>query len=127
VEDIMMLHSLFPKQVRCVVGRLKNETLAGVVIFCTPKVVHTQYMGSTVLGREVGALTAIVERSVNRSKDCGARYFNFGISNDNEGMTLNEGLHWFKTSFGAGGVAHEFYELDLKQGLSAGTSDHLTL
>jgi hypothetical protein len=32
---------------------------------------------------------------------------------------LNEGLYKFKTSFGASGIAHEFYELDLHAGCAA--------
>ena len=43
----------------------------------------------------------------------GACYFDFGISNEDEGRVLNEGLYRFKYEFGAGSAVHEFYELDL--------------
>jgi hypothetical protein len=46
----------------------------------------------------------------------GARYFDFGVSNEQGGQILNEGLYRFKMSFGAGGVVHEFYEVALMRG-----------
>jgi hypothetical protein len=51
--------------------------------------------------------------------DLGARYFDFGVSNEQEGRILNEGLYRFKTSFGAGGVAQEFYKVELNTATGA--------
>jgi hypothetical protein len=48
-----------------------------------------------------------------------ARYFDFGVSNEKQGWMLNEGLYRFKASFGAGGVAQEFYEVTLDKSKSA--------
>ena len=42
--------------------------------------------------------------------------FKSWVSNEQEGKILNERLHRFKTSFGAGGVVHEFYEVELERG-----------
>jgi hypothetical protein len=56
---------------------------------------------------------------VGKSMDLGARYFDFGVSNEQEGRILNEGLYRFKTSFGAGGVAQEFYEVELNTATGA--------
>lgn len=113
LEEIQHLQSLFPEQIECVVGMIKNEVVAGVVLFCTPLVVHAQYIGSSTLGREASATTAVLERAIEKAKERGARYFDFGISTEDKGRVLNEGLQQFKTSFGAGGVAYEFYDLDL--------------
>jgi hypothetical protein len=41
-------------------------------------------------------------------------YFDFGISTENEGMRLNEGLMSNKEGFGARAVVHDFYELSLE-------------
>ena len=114
LEEIKRLQIMFPKQIECVVGMMKDEVVAGVVLFRTPQVVHAQYIGSSALGQEADALTAVLEHVIEKSKEWGAHYFDFGVSTEDEGRRLNAGLHRFKTSFGAGAVAYEFYELGLK-------------
>lgn len=42
------------------------------------------------------------------------KYFDFGISTENKGIYLNKGLISFKEGFGARGVVHDFYEVDIK-------------
>jgi len=118
LEEIKRLQSMFPEQIECVVGKLKDEIVAGAILFRTPRVIHAQYIGSTALSREVAAVTAVLEQAIGKSKEWGARYFDFGISTEDEGRRLNAGLHRFKVSFGAGAVVHEFYELDLKNAVS---------
>jgi hypothetical protein len=118
LAEITHLQSMFPEEIECVVGRVEDEIVAGIVLFRMPQVVHAQYIGSTTLGQEVGALTAVIDWAIEKSKKRGARYFDFGISDNPITRELNEGLHKFKTSFGAGGVVHEFYELGLKYGSS---------
>jgi hypothetical protein len=39
-------------------------------------------------------------------------YFDFGISNENEGKNINLGLLNWKQSFGASPIVHDFYEID---------------
>ena len=39
-------------------------------------------------------------------------FFDFGISNENQGRKLNQGLSYWKESFGAGTVVHDFYEVE---------------
>jgi GNAT superfamily N-acetyltransferase len=114
LDEIIRLHGLFPKEIEFVVGLLGPRLVAGVVLFSTPQVVHTQYMASSPEGQNTGALDALLEHSIQKARSRGARYFDFGISNEKEGTILNEGLYQFKSEFGAGGVAHEFYELNLR-------------
>ena len=116
LEEIAFLHSRFPDQIGCTVGTVGHRVAAGVVLFHTPRVAHVQYSASTAAGNSVGAPTAVVNYAMEKAEKLGARYFDFGVSNEREGRVLNEGLYRFKTSFGAGGVAHEFYEVELKRG-----------
>lgn len=37
-------------------------------------------------------------------------WFDFGVSNEEEGRVLNEGLVAYKEAFGARAVVHDFYE-----------------
>jgi len=116
LEEITHLQTSFSEQIRCIVGLISHRVVAGVVLFQTPRVVHVQYSASTVEGNSLGASTAIIDYAIAKSIDLGARYFDFGVSNEQEGQILNEGLYRFKTSFGAGGVVHEFYEVNLVRG-----------
>lgn len=116
LEEITFLQSRFPEQIRCIVGAIGDRVVTGVVLFHSPRVAHVQYSASTAAGNSVGASTMVMDYATGKSADLGARYFDFGISNEQEGRILNEGLYRFKTSFGAGGVVHEFYEVELERG-----------
>jgi hypothetical protein len=111
--EIERLHSLFPDEIVFVAALVGGRVEAGVVLFATPRVLHAQYIASSGAGQELCALDATFEHCIARARERRARFFDFGISNEDEGRRLNAGLHQFKTEFGAGGVAHEFYELDL--------------
>jgi hypothetical protein len=113
IEEIKYLQRKFPEQIRCIVGIVGHRVVAGVVLFQTPRVVHVQYSASTAEGNSVGASTAVIDYAIEKGMNFEARYFDFGVSNEQEGRVLNDGLYRFKTSFGAGGVAHEFYEVEL--------------
>ncbi len=113
LDEITYLQNRFPEQIRCVVAALGHRVLAGVVLFATYRVVHVQYSASTAEGNSVGASTAVMNYAMGDGTRPRARYFDFGVSNEQEGWVLNEGLYRFKASFGAGGVAQEFYEVAL--------------
>jgi len=116
LEEIMLLAERFPANIRCVCGRLNDQIVAGVVIFITPMTHHAQYIASSEQGYVVSALDMIFEHSIEtatRENNC---WFDFGISNENQGKVLNDSLYRFKSEFGGGGTVHEFYELDLKIG-----------
>jgi hypothetical protein len=109
--EIRYLHSLFPENIKFVVGLLGNEVVAGVVLFVTATVVHAQYIAASAAGYDASALDALLENCIKEARALGVRYFDFGISNEAGGRYLNSGLYQFKVEFGGGGVAHEFYEL----------------
>jgi hypothetical protein len=111
--EITYLHSLFPANIKFAVGLLNGQVVAGITLFIAPPVVHAQYIASSSAGYEVCALDALLEHCIGEAKQFDARYFDFGISNEDEGNSLNSGLYQFKIEFGAGGVVHEFYEIAL--------------
>ncbi len=65
----------------------------------------------TMRGGADGALDLLLETLISDATVAGKRFFSFGISN--VGKQLNAGLHAFKLGFGAGGLVHHTYELDL--------------
>jgi hypothetical protein len=113
VDEIRALIELFPDAIEVVVARLAGEVVAGVVLFCTSRVVHAQYIASTEEGRKASALDATVEHCIGLATSAGARFFDFGISTESGGRVLNGGLHAFKSEFGGGGVIHTFHDLEL--------------
>ena len=113
-EELALLHQRFPEQIRVAWASHGGTPVAAVVLFNTRQVWHAQYIASSELGYETHALDAIFDAAISRATEAGARYFDFGTSNEDAGKTLNSGLYRFKSEFGGGGVAHEFYQLNLQ-------------
>lgn len=113
LDEIALLASRFPANIRCACAVLDGVIVAGVVLFLTPTVVHTQYIAANDAGRNASALDLIMESCIDLGVENGTRWFDFGISNEQEGAFLNDGLYRFKNGFGGGGYVHEFYEIDL--------------
>lgn len=112
LAEIQTLIKRFPDniQLRCAVQA--GQVVAGTLLFVTSRVLHSQYIASNAAGQEANALDAVFQHCIETAAP-GNRYFDFGISNENDGQVLNEGLYRFKTEFGGGGVVHEFYRLAL--------------
>jgi hypothetical protein len=113
-EEISMLASRFPDNIKLYASFLGDEMLAGVVVFDTPQTVHAQYIASGEKGRNKGALDAVFDHLINQ-KYSHKNYFDFGISTENNGLVLNEGLISQKQEFGGRTVTYDFYELDIRQ------------
>lgn len=111
--EIRELRERLPDEIHFVVARHDGEPVAGVVLFDGPRVSHAQYIASTEAGNRLGALDAVFDHCLGRAARLGARFFDFGTSNREQGLVLNDGLYEFKAQFGGGGVAYEHYELDL--------------
>ncbi len=113
LEELDMLRERFPQEivVRCA---LKDGVVeAGVILFNAARVWHAQYIAASEAAYEMSALDAVFEATILEAQEVGARYFDFGTSNEDGGKVLNDGLYRFKSEFGGGGVAHEFFELAL--------------
>ncbi|MGK2953007.1 MAG: GNAT family N-acetyltransferase [Thiobacillus sp.] len=113
VEEILLLAVRFPAEITFRVARVEGRVVAGVVLFSCGLTVHAQYIAASPFGTEFSALDQVLSDSIDQANAAGARYFDFGISTDAEGAILNEGLYQFKSEFGASGVVHEFFDLDL--------------
>lgn len=109
-EELELLMSRFPENIKIAEIRLGGELLGGVCLYITPMVTHTQYIASTQRGRELNALSLLFDRLMS---DAGAksRYFDFGTSNEDHGRRLNEGLLRQKASYGGSGVTFDRWSL----------------
>lgn len=112
-DEICILRELFPDQISCMTGLSKGRVIAGLVLFHTPSVTRAQYSAADLEAREISALDLVFEIAITDSVHRGARYFDFGNSNENDGTVLNEGLYRYKIGLGAGGIIQGFYEVVL--------------
>jgi hypothetical protein len=113
LDELALLLDRFPEQIAMRCALLEDRVAAGVVFFNSLNVWHAQYTAASERGYEVSALDAVFESAIESAQRASARYFDFGVSTEDSGRTLNDGLYRFKSEFGGGGMVHEFYELDL--------------
>lgn len=112
LSEIQYLHSIFKDNIKLFGAFKGSKMLAGVVIFNSRTVAHAQYIASSDEGRECGALDLIFDHLITdiyANKDC----FSFGISTEQDGTILNEGLINQKEGFGARATVFDTYEFDL--------------
>lgn len=110
--ELRLLQSLFPENIKLYVAQKEDRIIAGTVVYATPQVIHTQYLANSEEGRTCGALDLIIDNLVSdvyRDK----LYFDFGISTEDGGHYLNEGLAIQKQEFGARGIVYEEFTIRL--------------
>ncbi len=113
LEEIRLLQERFPKNIECRGAYLDGQPVAGTLLFVSGPVAHTQYLASSDLGRESSALDLAIDQSIEEFTNRGFEYFNFGISTEDQGRVLNEGLVFHKEGFGARSVCHDHYSIEL--------------
>ena len=116
LEEIDLLRSRFPENIRLFTATQGDEILAGVVMyFCGNEVAHSQYIASTERGRELKALTLLFDHLIKGAAQAGFRYFDFGISTEDGGRYLNEGLVRQKCRLGGRGIVYNTYKLTINE------------
>lgn len=110
--ELRMLAEKFPNNIKLYIAEKDGRIEAGTVLFLQAGVVHTQYLANSDEGRKNGALDCLLDwliTDVYKDKT----WFDFGISCEQEGRYLNEGLAAQKEGFGARAVVHDFYKINL--------------
>jgi hypothetical protein len=109
-DELNLLMSRFPKEIQLFVVKDQEEVVAGCLLFIMPQVVHVQYIAASDKGKEYGALDLLFHYLINEKfKDIS--YLDFGVSTENGGLILNEGLEFQKEGFGGRGVCYDSYEI----------------
>jgi Acetyltransferase (GNAT) domain len=114
LDEIQLLHDQFPDDITLIVAKIKDVLVGGAVFFASTQVLHMQYTATTDEGRATSATDLVMERGIALALERGCRYFDFGVSMIDGGRSLDDQLYQFKVAFGAGGIAQDFYELDLR-------------
>lgn len=111
LQEIKMLKARFPNQIRQFNVYYNGDIVAGTTIFDCKHVAHSQYISANASKNTLGSLDALHQYLISKVfKD--KHYFDFGISNENNGKQLNKGLLYWKEGFGANAVAQDFYKVE---------------
>ena len=98
-EELHLLQSYFPDNIKLIAAFYQDKMIAGTVLFIYENVIHTQYMATTELAREIGALDLTIATVIENYKES-KKWLDFGISTEDAGHYLNEGLISQKEGFG---------------------------
>lgn len=109
LDELLLLMRRFPQQIVLHEATLAGEIHAAALVFDCGNVVHTQYLAASDAGRENGALDYLLANLLENDY-ADRRHFSFGISTEQAGMILNEGLIAQKEGFGGRTIVHDFYE-----------------
>ncbi|PKV67102.1 acetyltransferase (GNAT) family protein [Pontibacter ramchanderi] len=110
-EEVRRLVQAFPDNIRLYTISSEGELLTGALVFQTATVAHCQYIGAGSRAQEEGAAYVLLDHLI-RQVYAHKKYFSFGVSTEQQGLYLNEGLVSYKESYGARTVVHDFYRLD---------------
>lgn len=111
--EMRLLMSRFYKNIRLFAAYgQQGKMLAGAWVFDCGKVIHTQYLAASAEGKSTGALDKLIYTLINdifRDR----HYLDFGISTEQQGHWLNEGLIFQKEGFGGRGICYDTYEINI--------------
>lgn len=110
LEEILLLKSRFPNQIRLFLALSHDEPVAGCVMFDTETTAHMQYISARDGQLAQSAMDFLRYQLIMETYSL-KRYINFGASNMNEGRNLKEGILFWKESFGARTVTQKIYKV----------------
>ena len=111
-SELHLLQSYFPDNIKLIGAFYQEKLIAGTVLFIYDNVVHTQYMATTELAREIGALDLTIATVIETYKES-KKWLDFGISTEDAGHYLNEGLIAQKEGFGGRTNIYQTWKIKL--------------
>lgn len=114
LQEMQLLHSRFPKNIKCMLARRPDNSVAGgVVLYVTDEVVHIQYGHASLQGYEEHVMEFIYFSLIEKYRNDGhTMYLDFGTSNEDAGRYLNENLVAQKEGFGGRSIAYKQYIIE---------------
>ncbi|KIQ23681.1 GNAT family N-acetyltransferase [Xanthomonas campestris] len=108
LDELQLLQGRFPNEILLHEARLEGELLAAALVFDFGRTVHTQYLAASERGRQLDALSLLLGELIG-TVYAQRQAFSFGISTEQGGQVLNDGLVTQKERFGARAVVQDFY------------------
>jgi hypothetical protein len=87
-----------------------DKIVAGSTVFITDKVAHPQYISGNEQKNELGSLDFLYNYLIFQVF-AAKNFFDFGPSHEENGMKINEGILFWKESFGAKTTVQDYYEV----------------
>ena len=113
LEEIIKLQMLFPENIRHFNVYFNDKIVAGSTIFITDTVAHPQYISGQEDKNQLGSLDFLYNFLINECFKNKA-FFDFGPSHENNGKQINQGILFWKESFGASTISQPHYEIETK-------------
>jgi hypothetical protein len=112
LDELIRLKNMFPQQIRFFGAYVKEEMVAGVVMFdCNADVTLAFYISHKETMQEYRGVNLLFYHIIKDSIQKGFRYLDFGIFTVD--MEPNFGLGRFKEGFGSSGVLRDTFILEL--------------
>ena len=109
-DELKLLNSKFENEIQLWVAKYQGIVIAGTLLFVYDNVVHTQYMAANDKAREIGGLDLLMKTVIDIfAQD--KTYFDFGISTEENGKILNNGLISQKEGFGGRTAIYQTWEI----------------
>lgn len=116
LAEISLLAERFPENIRVyTVANEQGTVITGAVVFVSGTVAHVQYMEANDEARLRRALDWLIRQLIGRYRDEGLRWLDFGISTEDSGHYLNEGLVYQKEGLGGRTVCYDAWRVDLQK------------
>lgn len=109
--EIIKLQQKFPENIRHFNVYHNDRIVAGSTIFITDNVAHPQYISGNPQKNELGSLDYLYHYLVTdvfKEK----HFFDFGPSHEENGKKINEGILFWKETFGAKTTVQDYYEAE---------------
>lgn len=111
LQEITNLKKKFPKNIRQFNVYDNDKIVGGTTLFESENVIHSQYISADKTKSKNGSLDFLYHHLITHTF-AGKLFFDLGTSNGDERRMLNKGLSFWKESFGASTVVHDFYEVE---------------
>lgn len=108
--ELKLLYSRFPTNIELYSANYQGKMIAGAVVFVYNNVVHTQYLAANDIAREIGALDLCISEIISKYSTS-KQFLDFGISTENGGRVLNNGLISQKEGFGARTLVYQTWKM----------------
>lgn len=113
LTEIEKLAAVFPENIKLFTAYENSIMKAGAVMFLTETVAHFQYSSGSDDRTDTAALDILFDCIIRKYSD--KRYVSFGSASEESGRVLNEGLAYWKESFGARTSVQNFIKIETKK------------
>lgn len=112
-EEITLLKSKFPQNIKQYSAYRNDEIIAGITIFETKNIIKSQYGATSKTGEEFRALDFLFINLIHKYKRKGKHFFDMGIVNSDT-EDYNSGLLKQKEELGCSIYSQDFYKTEIK-------------